>query len=241
MPSPLHSLIIDFILLILNPPIIFLLLTSSINVLFSKFKNIFLKNHFLLKMPPHRDHTADAALATLVQQMTAAITDFIVQLNNNDNNHETNQPQCTHASSNSSIPPQSREPKPSRNKRKRKTKKHAINTPPIPSNKSTHVGQSSNKKVYMGNFPLCDTCERHHPHNAPCRLCVRCGRFGHMTTTCRAKPLANQTPQNNQPPIVSTHPDLTCSNCGNPSHSRNQCPKLAITILYARGNASNLM
>ena len=62
-----------------------------------------------------------------------------------------------------------------------------------------------NKKPYTGSFPLCNSCNYHHPATTPCCKCTKCGRFGHLHTTCRLLAQPNQpnvpliAPPNNQP------------------------------------------
>src|ERR1043165_4855559 len=51
--------------------------------------------------------------------------------------------------------------------------------------------QAYNKKPYIGNYPLCNTCKRHHPTASACRLCTNCGKYGHLVNTCRETPTPN--------------------------------------------------
>ncbi|KAI3821524.1 hypothetical protein L1987_09092 [Smallanthus sonchifolius] len=137
---------------------------------------------------------------------------------------------------------------PSRNNRKRKTRNYAVVTPAIPINQAAPMVQAPAKKPYVGIYPLCDTCNYHHPQSIPCRLCTYCGRYGHTVNVCRAKALAGQVNPPNQtntqvanqgvPAIVNGR---ACYECGNPNHFRDQCPKLVNARQGgARGRAFNI-
>ncbi|KAI3802061.1 hypothetical protein L1987_30185 [Smallanthus sonchifolius] len=68
---------------------------------------------------------------------------------------------------------------PSRNNRKRKVRNFTVVTPAVPVNQAAPMVQAPVKKPYGGIYPLCATCNYHHPQNIPCRLCTYCGRYGH--------------------------------------------------------------
>ncbi|KAI3808107.1 hypothetical protein L1987_24050 [Smallanthus sonchifolius] len=68
---------------------------------------------------------------------------------------------------------------PSRSNRKRKVRNFAVVTPAVPVNQAAPMVQMPAKKPYVGIYPLCATCNFHHPQNIPCRLCTYCGRYGH--------------------------------------------------------------
>ncbi|KAI3826071.1 hypothetical protein L1987_00113 [Smallanthus sonchifolius] len=74
---------------------------------------------------------------------------------------------------------------PSRNNRKRKTRNYAVVTPAIPVNQAAPMIQTPVKKPYVGIYPLCATCNYHHPQSIPCRLCTYCGRYGHTLVNAR--------------------------------------------------------
>ncbi|KAI3776076.1 hypothetical protein L1987_45837 [Smallanthus sonchifolius] len=137
---------------------------------------------------------------------------------------------------------------PSRNNRKRNTRNYAVVTPAIPVNQATPMVQAPAKKPYVGIYPLCATCNYHHPQNIPCRLCTYCGRYGHRVNVCRTKALAGQVNPPNQtntqvanqgvPAIANGR---ACYECGNPNHFRDQCPKLVNARQGgARGRAFNI-
>ncbi|KAD5802580.1 hypothetical protein E3N88_13940 [Mikania micrantha] len=69
------------------------------------------------------------------------------------------------------------------------------------------------------------------PYTGP--KCLKCGRFGHLATTCRATHLAAATTTNVNP---ATTGGRACYNCGEEGHFRNQCPKpnTAATTATAR-------
>ncbi|KAI3784091.1 hypothetical protein L1987_43183 [Smallanthus sonchifolius] len=137
---------------------------------------------------------------------------------------------------------------PSHNNRKRKTRNYAVVTPTIPVNQVAPMVQTPAKRPYVGIYPLCATCNYHHPQSIPCRLCTYCGRYGHTFNVCRAKALAGQVNPPNQtntqvanqgvPAIANGR---ACYECGNPNHFRDQCPKLVNARQGgARGSAFNI-
>ncbi|KAI3810611.1 hypothetical protein L1987_20232 [Smallanthus sonchifolius] len=82
------------------------------------------------------------------------------------------------------------------------------------------------KKPYGGSYPLCNTCQYHHPNNLPCRKCTSCGKFGHLATLCRNP----QQPQNTQAPPPNRNPPAitngrACYHCGDPNHMSLQYPQ----------------
>ncbi|KAI3825399.1 hypothetical protein L1987_06882 [Smallanthus sonchifolius] len=108
--------------------------------------------------------------------------------------------------------------------------------------------QAPAKKPYVGIYPLCATCNYHHPQNIPCRLFTYCGRYGHTVSVCRTKALAGQVnPPNRTVPQVANQgaPAIAngraCYECGDPNHFRDQCPRLANARQGgARGRAFNI-
>ncbi|KAI3821253.1 hypothetical protein L1987_08816 [Smallanthus sonchifolius] len=137
---------------------------------------------------------------------------------------------------------------PYRNTRKRKVKNCAVITPAAPVNQVTPIAPNPAKKPYGGSYPLCNTCNYHHPPNIPCRLCNHCGKHGHTANICRAKALANQTNPANQANHQATNQAIpaiangrACFECGDPNHFRNQCPRLInVNQGGARGRAFNI-
>ncbi|KAI3815298.1 hypothetical protein L1987_14960 [Smallanthus sonchifolius] len=137
---------------------------------------------------------------------------------------------------------------PSRNNRKRKVRNFAVVTPAVPINQATPMVQAPAKKPYVGIYPLCATCNYHHPQNIPCRLCTYCGRYGHTVSVCRTKALAGQVnPTNRTVPQVANQgaPAIAngraCYECGDQNHFRDQCPRLANARQGgARGRAFNI-
>ncbi|KAI3717465.1 hypothetical protein L1987_69102 [Smallanthus sonchifolius] len=93
---------------------------------------------------------------------------------------------------------------PYHNNRKRKARNFAVVTPAMPVNQFAPMAQAPVKKPYVGTYPLCATCNYHHPQTIPCRLCTHCGKYGHTVNVCRAKALAGQV----NPP-TRTHQQVT--------------------------------
>ncbi|KAI3811031.1 hypothetical protein L1987_20746 [Smallanthus sonchifolius] len=123
---------------------------------------------------------------------------------------------------------------PSRHNKKRKTRNYAVVTPAILVNQAAPMVQAPAKKPYVGIYPLCATCNYHHPQSIPCRLCTHCGRYGHTVNVCRAKALAGQVippKQTNTQVTNQGTPAIAngraCFEYGNPNHFRNQCPRFA--------------
>ncbi|KAI3762560.1 hypothetical protein L1987_52991 [Smallanthus sonchifolius] len=123
---------------------------------------------------------------------------------------------------------------PSRNNRKRKVRNFAVVTPTIPVIQAAPMVQTPVKKTYGGIYPLCATCNYHHPQSIPCRLCTYCGRYGHTVSVCRTKaPTGQVNPPNRTVPQVVNQGALAiangraCYECGDPNHFRDQCPRLA--------------
>ncbi|KAI3815663.1 hypothetical protein L1987_15341 [Smallanthus sonchifolius] len=137
---------------------------------------------------------------------------------------------------------------PSHNNRKRKVRNFAVVTPAVPVNQAAPMVQTPVKKPYGGIYPLCATCNYHHPQSIPCRLCTYCGRYGHTVSVCRTKALAGQVnPPNRTVPQVANQgaPAIAnghaCYECGDPKHFRDQCPRLANARQGgARGRAFNI-
>ncbi|KAI3797676.1 hypothetical protein L1987_32938 [Smallanthus sonchifolius] len=137
---------------------------------------------------------------------------------------------------------------PYHNTRKRKVKNCAVITPAAPVNQVTPIAPNPAKKPYGGSYPLCNTCNYHHPPNIPCHLCNHCGKHGHTANICRAKALANQTNLANQANHQATNQAIpalangrACFECGDPNHFRNQCPRLInVNRGGAHGRAFNI-
>ncbi|KAI3821571.1 hypothetical protein L1987_09139 [Smallanthus sonchifolius] len=137
---------------------------------------------------------------------------------------------------------------PSRNNRKRKTRNYVVVTPAIPINQATPMVQAPAKKPYVGIYPLCATCNYHHPQSIPCRLCTYCGRYGHTVNVCWTKALAGQVNPPNQTNTQAANQGVpaiangrACNECGNPNHFRDQCPELVNARQgVARGRAFNI-
>ncbi|KAI3814154.1 hypothetical protein L1987_18901 [Smallanthus sonchifolius] len=121
-------------------------------------------------------------------------------------------------------------------------------TPAMPVNQVASMVQAPTKKPYVGIYPLCATCNYHHPQNIPYRLCTYCGKYGHMVNVCRAKALAGQvnppTRTNQQVAnqgVLAIANGRACFECGDPNHFRDQCPRLINARQGgARGRAFNI-
>ncbi|KAI3825163.1 hypothetical protein L1987_06639 [Smallanthus sonchifolius] len=123
-----------------------------------------------------------------------------------------------------SVSEKDKEPESSRHDRKRKAQNFAVVTPAVPVTQVTPAGQIL--KNYVGSFPQCPTCKYHHAPHATCRLCSKCGRYGHVVTTCHARTIVNQATQGNHPMPLTVTYGRACYECGDPNHFRNQCPRL---------------
>ncbi|KAI3811243.1 hypothetical protein L1987_20962 [Smallanthus sonchifolius] len=115
-------------------------------------------------------------------------------------------------------------PESSNRNKKRKGRNFAAVTPTVPAIQVAPLGQ--NPKPYLGPNPQCQTCKYHHPANLPCRLCSSCGRYGHVVTTCRTRPLVHQAAPANRPNYPAPLNGRACYECGDPNHFRDRCPKL---------------
>ncbi|KAI3687799.1 hypothetical protein L1987_81502 [Smallanthus sonchifolius] len=123
-----------------------------------------------------------------------------------------------------SVSDKDKEPESSRHDRKRKAQNFSAIIPAVPVTQVTPAGQIP--RNYVGSFPQCPTCKYHHAPHAACRLCSKCGCYGHVVTTCRARTIVNQATQGNHPmPLAITY-GRACYECGDPNHFRNQCPRL---------------
>ncbi|KAI3744707.1 hypothetical protein L1987_57798 [Smallanthus sonchifolius] len=137
---------------------------------------------------------------------------------------------------------------PSQHNKKRKARNFTVVTPAIPVNQATPMVQAPAKKPYDGIYPLCATCNYHHPQNIPCHLCTHCGRYGHTVNVCRAKALAGQVNPPNQTNAQVTNQGApaiangrACYECGNPNHFRDHCLRLVNARQGgARGRAFNI-
>nr|GEY98540.1 hypothetical protein [Tanacetum cinerariifolium] len=70
-------------------------------------------------------------------------------------------------------------------------------------------------KVSSGSLSLCERCFTHHV--GPCTIkCHKCGKIKHKPRYCK---------ENNVAMGANTLPILTCYDCGEQGHTRNQCPK----------------
>ncbi|KAI3784256.1 hypothetical protein L1987_43351 [Smallanthus sonchifolius] len=137
---------------------------------------------------------------------------------------------------------------PSRNNRKRKVRNFAVITPAVPINQAAPMVQALAKKPYVGIYPLCATCNYHHPQNIPCRLCTYRGRYGHTVSVCRTKAFTGQVNPPNRTVLQVANQGApaiangrACYECGDPNHFRDQCPRLANARQGgARGRAFNI-
>ncbi|KAL7592158.1 cellular nucleic acid-binding protein homolog [Lactuca sativa] len=94
----------------------------------------------------------------------------------------------------------------------------AATTPVAASTAQAHING------YAGNLPWCNRCSYHHHIPSPCceRNCIRCGKKGHLTRSCRTP-----TQLINQASESST--DQACYGCGEIGHFKRNCPKAATT------------
>src|ERR1043165_6128961 len=168
---------------------------------------------------------SDAQLAAIIsqqlaQQITTLVSNLLTQdiqmdgngIGNGVGNHERNRTLVRKGKKTSIVAAVTTK------NQKRKTRDPDVNL----------TTQVSNKKPYTRNFPLCNTCNRHHPTVSACRVCTNCGRYGHLVNTCRETP----NPNANQPtnPAQADNPNRhnygQCYECGDPNHYRKRCPKL---------------
>ncbi|GJW57867.1 putative reverse transcriptase domain-containing protein, partial [Tanacetum coccineum] len=69
-------------------------------------------------------------------------------------------------------------------------------------------------KVSSGSLPLCERCFT--LHVGPCTIkCHKCRKVGHKARYCKEKNVATG---------ANAQPILTCYDCGEQGHTRNQCP-----------------
>ena len=134
-------------------------------------------------------------------------------------------------------------PKPHYHNNKKRKQNFAVTNQPAPPPSQTHSPQvyqpAPTKKPYTGPYPQCQTCQRHHPLGITCRQCTKCGRYGHLIGACfemlRAQthlpyaPLPYTAPPA-QPYAFAPGYARGCYNCGDPSHYRNACPRLAYQV-----------
>ncbi|KAI3797612.1 hypothetical protein L1987_32872 [Smallanthus sonchifolius] len=120
---------------------------------------------------------------------------------------------------------------PCRNNKKRKARNYVVVTPAILVNQAAPMVQAPAQNPYVGIYPLCTTCNYHHPQNIPCLLFTYCGKYGHTVNVCRAKALAGQVnPPNRTNPQVANQGvpaianERACYECGDPNNFRDQCP-----------------
>ncbi|XP_022013787.1 zinc finger CCHC domain-containing protein 7-like [Helianthus annuus] len=118
------------------------------------------------------------------------------------------------------------EAKPSPKPKKRKTSK---NSPVVAPNQAgpSQVATPPAKKQYKGTTPLCNKCNGHHQAHLQCRLCVSCGRVGHLASACRSNPNQGGPNKPQANPAQAHFPPGSCYNCGKMGHFMNKCPKLA--------------
>ncbi|KAI3725769.1 hypothetical protein L1987_65561 [Smallanthus sonchifolius] len=102
---------------------------------------------------------------------------------------------------------------PYHNNKKRKAKNYAVVTPAAPVKQVAPMAQNSIKKHYVGNSPLCNTCNYHHFPNLLCRICASCGKYGHLANTCRVNPPGNLANQGNKGVPAFANGNVLCSLC----------------------------
>ncbi|KAJ0810336.1 putative nucleotidyltransferase, Ribonuclease H [Helianthus annuus] len=108
-------------------------------------------------------------------------------------------------------------------KRKASSQNCAVVTPPNPQPLQTVPAFDGERKVYTGTHPKCNKCRYHHPPNAHCRKCDKCGRYGHLSPYCRIPPQAYQNQALLAPNQVA--PVRACFTCGDTNHMANVCPQ----------------
>ncbi|KAD5802577.1 hypothetical protein E3N88_13937 [Mikania micrantha] len=91
------------------------------------------------------------------------------------------------------------------------------------------------RKPHTGPYPLCTKCQYNHLPTIPCRKCLKCGRFGHLASTCRATHLATATTTTTTVPTNTG--GKACNNYGAEGHFKNQCPRLNNTAATATARA----
>nr|GEX73583.1 hypothetical protein [Tanacetum cinerariifolium] len=75
------------------------------------------------------------------------------------------------------------------------------------------------KKVYIGDLPLCTKCNYHHTGQCAPK-CKKCKRYGHTTTNCWVNTNNNNNSNNKNQKAGA------CYECGNTGHIKKNCPKL---------------
>nr|GEY01165.1 putative reverse transcriptase domain-containing protein [Tanacetum cinerariifolium] len=107
------------------------------------------------------------------------------------------------------------------NENKRKANDSSRNNQQQPHKKQNlarvYTAGSSEKKVYIGDLPLCTKCNYHHTRQCAPK-CRQCKRYGHTTTYCQVNTNNNNNNRNKKA--------RACYECGNTRHIKKNCPKL---------------
>nr|GEW70586.1 putative reverse transcriptase domain-containing protein [Tanacetum cinerariifolium] len=107
------------------------------------------------------------------------------------------------------------------NENKRKANDSSRNNQQQPHKKQNvarvYTAGPSEKKVYIGDLPLCTKCNYHHTRQCAPK-CRQCKRYGHTTTYCQVNTNNNNNNRNKKAGA--------CYECGNTRHIKKNCPKL---------------
>ncbi|GJZ98010.1 putative reverse transcriptase domain-containing protein [Tanacetum coccineum] len=111
------------------------------------------------------------------------------------------------------------------NENKRKTDDSSKNNHQQQSHQRQNVSRAytagpGEKKVYIGDLPLCTKCNYHHTGQCAPK-CGKCKRYGHATTDCRVNTNNNNRNNNNKNQKAGA-----CYECSNTGHMKKNCPKL---------------
>nr|GEV19223.1 hypothetical protein [Tanacetum cinerariifolium] len=111
------------------------------------------------------------------------------------------------------------------NDNKRKTDDSSRNSQQQQPHKKQNVARAyttgpGEKKVYIGDLPLCTKCNYHHTRQCEPK-CRKCKRYGHTTMDFRVNTNNNNNNNNNR-----NQKAVACYECGNTGHIKKNCPKL---------------
>ena len=162
-------------------------------------------------------------VSLIAQKLDKILPNLETPTNPIPNPGNTIQDNTNHVDTKPSTHTPTKQTKKDNRKRKNLKRSHASTTleTPIP-----------NKKQARGTYPLWNSCKFHHPTHTPCRICTNFDAYDHLAKTCR-----HTTKPRPEKPTTTTLFTKTnewiCSECNNPTHGPNQCPRLAMVIYDA--------